>query len=128
MTDVYPILKGLHVTCVCLALAGLLLRTWWRHNDSPLLRHPATRTLPHANDTLLLAAGAGMALLLQQYPFQQPWLTAKLLAVCAYVVFGSLAVKLAPTPRLQHLSLIGALIAFAFIVSVAVTQDPWPFY
>lgn len=126
MTEIYPILKSVHVTCASLTLVGFLLRAWWKHRESPLLQHPVTRVLPHVNDTLLLAAGLGMAYALGQYPFQQAWLTAKLCALLAYIVLGSIAIKRGRTPRIRVIAFASSLGAFAYLIAVAVTRNPWP--
>lgn len=64
----YLAVKHAHVTFAMLSFAGFLLRSWWMWRDSPLLRHRLTRTLPHVNDSLLLAAGVWLALLLHTSP------------------------------------------------------------
>lgn len=127
MTQIFPILKAIHVTCAILTVTGFLVRLWWKWRESPYLRHPLTRTLPHINDTLLLSAGIGMVLLLQQYPFQQAWLTAKLLALVAYILLGSLALKRGRTPRTRMVAGIAAVATVGYILAVALSRRPWPF-
>jgi uncharacterized membrane protein SirB2 len=124
--ETYPALKLLHVVCVGLTAAGFLLRGVWMLRDSPLLRHPLTRVLPHVNDTLLLTAGIGLALLLHQYPLVDGWLTAKLVALLLYIVLGSIALKRGRTRRIRVLALAGALLTLAYLVAVALTRSPWP--
>ena len=126
MIEIYPILKTVHVSCATLTLAGFLLRAWWKRHESPLLQHPVTRVLPHVNDTLLLAAGLGMAFSLGQYPFQHAWLTAKLCALLAYILLGSIAIKRGRTPRIRTVAFATSLGAFAYLIAVAVTRQPWP--
>ena len=82
----------------------------------------AWRVLPHVLDTLLLACGIGLVLILGLDPLRTPWLEAKLLYVFAYILLGILAFRL-PAPWRPWL--FGAAIAlFGFIVSVAFTHDP----
>ena len=38
--------------------------------------------MPHVNDTLLLSAAIALAVMSAQYPLVQPWLTAKVVALC----------------------------------------------
>ena len=59
-----------------------------------------------------------------QYPFAQGWLTAKLLALVAYVVLGTFALKRARTRRARAIYFILALATVLYIVSVAVTRSP----
>lgn len=127
MTELFPIFKAVHVTCATLTVAGFLLRLHWSWQGSPYLKHPATRILPHVNDTLLLSAGIGMVVLLQQYPFQQAWLTAKLLALLGYILLGSLALKRGRTPRVRAVAGIAAVATVGYILAVALTRNPWPF-
>ena len=67
------------------------------------------RILPHAIDTILLASAIGLTILLEQYPFVHAWLTAKVLALVAYIVSGSLALKHARTVVSRNVASIVAL-------------------
>ena len=124
--ELYPFLKHLHVTCVVLTAGGFLLRGVWMLRASPWLHHPLTRVLPHVNDTLLLAAGVGLMLLLHQYPFVDGWLTAKLLALLAYIALGTIALKRGHTKGVRIAALGGALLTLGYLVGVALTRNPWP--
>ena len=124
--ELYPLLKHLHVTCVALTAGGFLLRGVWMLRGNPLLHHPLARILPHVNDTLLLAAGIGLMLLLRQYPFVDGWLTAKMLALLAYIVLGTIALKRGRTKEIRIASFGGALLTLAYLVGVALTRNPWP--
>lgn len=127
MTELFPILKAVHVSCAALTVTGFLLRLWWKRQGSPYLQHPATRVLPHVIDTLLLSAGIGMVILLRQYPFQQAWLTAKLFALLAYILLGSVALKRGRTPRERGVAGVAAVATVGYILAVALTRRPWPF-
>jgi uncharacterized membrane protein SirB2 len=124
--ELYPFLKHLHVTCVVLTAGGFLLRGVWMLRTSPWLHHPLTRVLPHVNDTLLLAAGVGLMLLLHQYPFVDGWLTAKLLALLAYIVLGTFALRRGRTRTIRLAAFAGALLTLGYLVSVALTRSAWP--
>ena len=124
--ELYPALRLLHVSCVVVTAAGFLLRGLWMLGGSPLLRHPLTRVLPHVNDTLLLAAGIGLAASLRQYPLVEGWLTAKLVALILYIVLGTIALKRGRTRRIRLLAFGGALLTLAYLVAVALTRSPWP--
>jgi uncharacterized membrane protein SirB2 len=93
--------------------------------QSPRLQQRLTRVLPHVVDTLLLGSALSMAWLSGQYPFVQGWLTAKLCGLLAYIGFGAMALKRAPTraARLRYLAL--AVLAYAYIVGVALTRNPF---
>lgn len=122
----YLALKHLHVTCVVLSGLGFLLRVWWMSVDSPRLQHVLTRRLPHAIDTLLLASALSLAVWRGEYPFTVDWLTAKFFGLIAYIVFGALALKRAPTRRARLACVPLAMLAYAYIVSVALTRSPYP--
>lgn len=120
----YLALKHLHVTCVVLSGLGFCLRGWWMARQSPLLQHRLSRVLPHIIDSLLLGSALTMAWLSGQYPFAQGWLTAKLCGLITYIVFGALALKRAKTRTLRLRFFALALLAYAYIVSVALTRNP----
>ncbi len=122
----YLALKHLHVTCVVLSGLGFCLRGWWMARESPLLRHRLARVLPHVVDTLLLGSALLMAWLSGQYPFAQGWLTAKLCGLLAYIGFGTMALKRGRTRTIRLRFFALALLAYAYIVSVALTRNPLP--
>ncbi len=93
--------------------------------DSPRLERPWVRIVPHVNDTLLLVSAVTMAALIQQYPFVDGWLTAKILALLAYIGLGTVALKRGRTKTVRIAAWIAALVVFGYIVSVALNHDPW---
>ena len=80
-----------------LSLALFSLRGCWMLIESPRGQARWTRVVPHVIDTVFLATGIWLAVRIGQYPFVQPWLTAKVLALVAYIVLGSIALKRGPT-------------------------------
>ena len=124
----YAGLKYLHVGCVVLSGAGFLLRGAWMVTDNPLLRHPLTRRLPHVVDTLLLASAIALAVMLRQYPFAAPWVTAKVLGLLAYIVLGVIALRRGPNLAVRGVALAGAVLTYAWIVSVALTKNPYGYF
>jgi len=120
----YLALRHLHVTCVVLSGLGFALRGWWMLNDSPLLRARLTRVVPHVVDTLLLGSALLMAWQSSQYPFAQGWLTAKFFGLLAYILCGTMALKRARTKGRRVVFLVLALLAYAYIVGVALARNP----
>ena len=120
----YLALKHLHVTCVVLSGLGFALRGLWMLNDSPLLRARLTRVVPHVVDTLLLGSALLMAWQSGQYPFAQGWLTAKFFGLLAYILCGTMALKRARTKGRRVVFLVLALLAYAYIVGVALARNP----
>lgn len=123
----YILLKHLHVTAVAVSGAGFLLRGLLMLRDSPLLQRRVFKILPHVIDTILLGSAIAMAVISAQYPFVQPWLTAKFFGLLAYIVFGMMALKRGRTKGQRAAWLLAALLAFAYIVSVALVRDPLGF-
>lgn len=123
----YLALKHVHVTAVALSGTLFLLRGGLMLADSPRLRDRWARILPHVIDTLLLASAIGLVLWSGQIPFVQPWLGAKVVALCFYIVLGSIALKRGRSKGARVLALLLALSVFAYIVAVAVTRQvlPW---
>jgi uncharacterized membrane protein SirB2 len=118
------ILKAVHVGSAILSICGFVLRGVWMLQGSPLLKARATRILPHIVDTVLLASALALALRSAQYPFVHAWLTAKVLALLAYIVFGSIALKYGRSRRVRALSYGMALGVFLYIVAVAIARSP----
>ena len=119
-------LKLIHVGCAVLSISGFALRGGLMLAGSDLLNHKLVRRAPHYVDTCLLFSGIWMAINLQQYPGTSPWLTAKLVALVAYGLLGSLALR-GKTPNLRHAALASALLVVAYIFGVAFTRSitPW---
>lgn len=123
----YFALKHLHVTCVVLSGLGFAWRGWWMLVDSPLLARRWVKVVPHVVDTLLLGSAITMALMSGQYPFAQDWLTAKFFGLLTYIAFGAIALKRGRSKGVRGVFLGLALLAFAYIVSVALTRHSLPF-
>lgn len=118
-------LKTLHVTCALLSISGYTLRGVLMLRDSPLLGARWVRTVPHLVDTLLLLSAVALAVNIRQYPFVHGWLTAKVLALVAYIVLGAIGLRYGATKRIRVLAFIGALAIFAYILGVALTRSPF---
>jgi uncharacterized membrane protein SirB2 len=119
-------LKALHVAAVATSIALFVIRAGLRLAGSARLQHPFVRIAPHAVDTALLASAVLLTLILHQYPFVDAWLTAKLVALVAYVVLGSIAIRRGRTPAIRAVALVGALVTVSYIVGTALHHDPDP--
>jgi uncharacterized membrane protein SirB2 len=124
----YDLLKAAHVSAVSTSLALFVVRAIWRVRDSPHLGDRWVRIVPHVVDTVLLGAGIGLALMLENYPGTHAWLTAKVAGLVAYIVLGSIALKRGRTPAVRAMALVGALAVFAYIVAVAIAKSPRGFF
>jgi uncharacterized membrane protein SirB2 len=113
-------IKYLHITLALVSVSGFLLRGILMLLQSRLLQQHWIKRLPHLVDTLLLASGVLLAWHLHQYPFVNSyWLTAKMLALLAYIGFGMLALNYGKTRVIRGPAFVVALCCAAYILSTA---------
>lgn len=117
-------LKTVHVALALLSIGGYIGRGVLMLRDSPMLSARWIRIAPHIVDTLLLLAGVGLAISIRQYPFVHAWLTAKVLALVAYIVVGAIGLRYGRTKRIRTIAWLGAILIFGYIFAVAVTHSP----
>ena len=121
------LLKYVHVTCAVLSISGYLLRGVWMMRASPWLQKKWVRIAPHIIDTALLGSAILLSMEIQQYPFVQGWLTAKVLALMAYIVVGAIGLRYGRTKKIRITAWLGAIAIFSYIVLVALTRQVLPF-
>jgi uncharacterized membrane protein SirB2 len=122
----YFAVKHVHMTCAALSGSFFALRGIWMMLDSTLLQQRWVKIAPHIIDTVLLASALTMVVWSGQYPFVQPWLTAKLLALLLYIVLGTIALKRGKTRSVRVAAYFGALATFGYIVTVALSRHALP--
>ena len=120
----YLIVQSLHVGCAALSISGFAARGALMLADSPLLQNRFVRVAPHVVDTALLLSAVWLAWALGQVPFVHGWITAKVLALLAYIFLGSVALRRGRTKGVRVAAFIAALAVAGYIVSVALTRDP----
>jgi uncharacterized membrane protein SirB2 len=123
----YATLKVIHVGSALLSVAGFTARGVLMLFDSPLLASRLVRVAPHVVDTILLASAIALVWMSGQYPFVQTWLTAKVLALLAYIVLGSIALGRGRTKRARVTAFMLAFCTVCYIVAVALTRRPLVF-
>ena len=121
----YHLTKSLHMACAATSFALFILRGVWMLRGSAQLSRRWVRVLPHGIDTLLLASAIALTLMLHQYPLTHAWLSAKLVALIIYIGLGLVALRFGRTRRMRVSAWVGALAVFAYIVSVALSHDPY---
>ncbi len=123
----YIILKHLHLSCIALSITLFVTRFYWRKQNISMLQKKWVKILPHSIDTILLGSAIGMAIIASINPFEQHWLAAKILALLAYIVAGTFAIKRAQSANAQNISCVLALACFAYILMVAISKQviPW---
>ena len=119
----YLAIKHIHITFAVLSGSFFLLRGLWMLLDSTMLQRRWVRIVPHVVDTVLLTSALVLVFWSGQYPFVQNWLTAKVLALLAYIVLGTIALKRGKTKGIRTFALLAALATFAYIVAVALTRQ-----
>lgn len=124
----YIVVKYIHVLSVVLSVGGFILRGILMMRESPVLRARWIRIVPHINDTVLLVAALALAAMSGQYPFVADWVTAKVFGVIAYIILGALALRDASTRSLRIACWLASLAVFGWIVSVALSRQPWGFF
>lgn len=120
----YVLLKHLHVTCVVISVSLFILRATLELAARPWRRWRLLRVAPHVIDTVLLTSALWLAWRIGQYPFVDGWLTAKVLALLAYILLGMRALG-RTTPQAQRLPyFLAAMLSVVYIVGVAFTRSP----
>jgi uncharacterized membrane protein SirB2 len=119
----YLAIKHLHMTCAALSGMLFLARGILMLRESPLLQKRALNTSSHIIDTILLASALTMVVWSAQYPFVQTWLTAKVIAVVAYIVIGAVALKRGKSRSTRTGAFVVALLLFGYIVKLALTKQ-----
>ncbi|MEK6211895.1 MAG: SirB2 family protein [Pseudomonadota bacterium] len=122
----YSMLKYIHVATVIASFALFFLRGLWMMTAPEKLTARWVRAIPHIIDTILLVSAIALAALTAQYPFVQPWLTAKVLALPVYVLLGTVAIRRGRTRRVRIVAWILALTVFGYMVAVARERVPFP--
>ena len=124
----YSVLKAIHMTCAFISISGFCVRGVWLLNGSSSLQHTWVKRLPHFVDSLLLFTAILMLFELKLNPFLEPWLTAKIIFLFLYILFGLCAFRFSKTQTQKVVSLLAALLSVAYIVQTAFTKNPWVFF
>lgn len=123
----YMIAKHLHTTAVALTLILFVVRGIWMFADSGMLGRKWVRIAPHVIDTVLLLSALYLAIAVWGWPVTfHGWITAKLVALVAYIVLGTIALKRGRTKAVRGTAFAGALLVFAYLVAVALSKQVIP--
>ena len=123
----YVVLKSIHQSMAALSFAGFFARGVGMLRDAEWLQARFVRTAPHVVDTVLLASAIALVWTIGLSPFQTPWLMAKIAGLLVYIGLGLVALRLGETKTLRVAAWLAAMVVFAYVVSVAVSKDPWGF-
>jgi uncharacterized membrane protein SirB2 len=81
------------------------------------------KIVPHVIDTVLLASAIALTVMIRQYPFVAPWLTAKVIGLVAYIGLGMIALKRGRSKPVRITTWIAAQLVFFYIVAAALTKS-----
>lgn len=120
----YTVLKLIHVSSVILSYLLFLTRGIWMIRSSAQLQQRWVKIMPHVIDTVLLTSAITLAILMQQNPLVDSWLTAKVAGLLLYIGLGMVALRFGKTNTIKVSAWIMAQIVFFYIVLVALTKNP----
>ena len=118
----YTDIRHLHIACVALSGTLFTSRALLRIKGSLLANHRALRLTSYFIDTTLLLAGILLTLILEQYPFVNAWLTAKVLLLPCYIGLGLITLRRAPDRFWCSVAMLSALLVYGAIITIAVTH------
>jgi len=121
----YGALKAVHQAAVGLSITGFVARGFGSLRDAAWVRSGAAKTAPHIVDTVLLASAIALAWTLRLDPLHTPWLLAKIVGLVAYIGLGTVALRAGRPIAVRASAWVAALAVVGWIVSVAITKDPW---
>lgn len=117
----YMMAKHLHMTAVGISVLLFVFRFIYGQMKPDFLQKKWVKIVPHVIDTVLLASAIWLCIILSQYPLVNGWLTAKVIGVIAYILFGMVALKSTTTVK-KWGGFAGALIVLALTAKIAVTK------
>lgn len=119
----YLLVKNMHMGMAYLSISLFIFRSVLSVTESALLQTKLMKILPHVIDTFLLLFAGHLMVTIGQYPFVDAWLTAKLLALLAYIGVGTVAIKRGKTATIRLWASVIAVAIFGYIFGVAKTHN-----
>ena len=114
----YSALKHSHAGLAYLSIMLFVIRFGLFYFAPHWRRNKLLKIVPHIIDTLLLVFAIMLCIQISQYPLTHHWLTAKVLALLAYIGFGVAAIK-----RASRAAVAGAVLSFGYMLGVAKTKS-----
>lgn len=121
----YLVLKTIHQSAVALSVSGFFARGLASLQGAAWVRGRVARTLPHIVDSVLLISALLLAWTMRLDPLTTPWLLAKIVGLLLYIGLGLVALRPGRPRAVRAGAWIAALAVFGWIVSVAITKNPW---
>lgn len=123
----YALVKLVHQSAVALSVAGFFARGAGSLAGAGWVRGALARRLPHVVDTVLLVSALLLAWMLRLTPGNAPWLVAKIVGLLLYIALGVVALRPGRPVGVRAAAWLAALLVFGWIVSVALTKNPFGF-
>ncbi|MBU2953571.1 SirB2 family protein [Marinobacter sp. F3R08] len=118
----YLILKHLHMTTAYLTVVLFALRLLLDAVGKPGWRATPLRWIPHANDTVLLAAAISLVFVTPWMSFVHGWLTAKIVLLIGYIIAGLFALRTTLSVPKRAVAAVLALVQITAIFHLAMTK------
>ncbi|WP_028862138.1 SirB2 family protein [Psychromonas aquimarina] len=115
----YLLVKNIHMGAAYLSISLFIFRSVLSVAGSALLQHKLLKTVPHVIDTVLLLCAIYLMFTIEQYPFINSWLTAKFIALTAYIAAGTIALKRGKSAVIRFWAALTAVIIFIYIIGAA---------
>lgn len=123
LSSFYMPLKHIHMSCALISVVFFSVRVMWAFQGSELLQKKWVKITPHIVDTLLLVSAIGLAFAWVQGGSLPAWISAKLVALVAYIFFGIMTLKKAKNMQQRFSYFALALLTFVYIVGVAFSKN-----
>ncbi len=124
MLQYYPQIRAVHVTAVIVSGTLFLARGVAVQARAAWPLAAPVRYASYAVDTVLLAAGVTLFVILPGALFANGWLAVKLVLVAVYILLGTLALRRARTPLGRLICLLAALCTYGIVIVIAWTHSP----
>ncbi|WP_372872264.1 SirB2 family protein [Shewanella sp.] len=121
--SLYPFVKHLHLTLIAVSVLLFCVRFVLKLKGSALLEKKLVKIGPHIVDTFLLLSGLSLCFLIKQYPFVDPWLTEKIMAVVAYILLAFMAMKSNRNIFFRIFAFLGAIAWVVYAAKMAVIKQ-----
>ena len=122
----YTLLKNIHIATAFISIAGFFIRGIWMMQSSSELQQRWIKIAPHINDTVLLLSAIALIFITNQYPGPEMWLNAKIIALLAYIVLGTIALKRGKTMEIRIIAWCLAILTFIYIIVTAYSKNALP--
>ena len=120
----YANFRLIHISCAVVSVSLFLVRGSLHLRGDHWRAWPWLRVLPHCIDTLLLGAAITLVVMGGQYPWEQAWLGAKVVALLAYIGFGRAALSSSVSIPVRKVAFAGAMLCVSYLICVAHTRSP----